>query len=174
MEYERVFAEQAKARQSALNGRSELPENFPEAKRGEASDEAGDLFQVSGRSVRDATSPFDEIRRVHPDGTEFWSARDLMRPMGYEHGNAWVSFESVIDRAKASAENQGFALTSHFTPNREKTAGRDRQNYYLTRFAAYLVAMNGDPRKPEVAAAQAYFAIQTRVAEVSRAKAGNT
>ena len=107
-------------------------------------------------------SPFDSIRRVGKDGAEYWSARDLMPLMGYP---SWHNFKPAIERAQASAEAQGMGLTSLFSVDREKTSGRPRENFYLTRFAAYLVAMNGDPRKAEVAAAQHYFAVQTRVAE---------
>ena len=91
--------------------------------------------------------------------------------MGYTHRNAWQTFNSaVLDRAKAAARNIGVGYL--FTDVCEKgTGGRDRLNYHLDRMAAYLVAMNGDPNKPEVASAQAYFAMQTRRAELG---AGDT
>jgi len=111
-----------------------------------------------------AASPFDSIKRTRADGSEYWSARDLMPPMGYP---TWQHFEPVIDRARAAAANQGGDVETLFTVNREKGSGRPREDYHLARFAAYLVAMNGDPRKPEVAAAQAYFAIRTHEAEVA-------
>ncbi len=109
-------------------------------------------------------SPFERIKRVREDGTEYWSARDLMPLMGYKH---WQHFEVPLNRAQASARAQGHDVDTHFTGSREKTAGRPRANFELTRFAAYLVAMNGDPNMPEVAAAQSYFAIRTREAEVA-------
>lgn len=114
-------------------------------------------------------SPFDAIRQTRPDGSEFWSARDLLPLLGYDR---WEHFVPAIDRAMATARNQGMDVETLFPVNREKTAGRPRADFHLTRFACYLVAMNGDPRKAEVAAAQAYFAIQTRVAETKPALAG--
>ncbi|WVX88606.1 antirepressor [Gordonia phage CheeseTouch] len=111
-------------------------------------------------------SPFDAIRRTRDDGTEYWTARALMGVMTYP---TWQHFEPVIERAMAAARNQGYDVDTLFTVNREKSGGRPRTDYHLTRFAAYLVAMNGDPRKPEVAAAQAYFAIKTREAEMAPA-----
>lgn len=109
------------------------------------------------------TSPFDTIRQHHPDGTEYWSARDLAPLMGYEK---WQNFDAqVIRRAKASAENQKVDLTSNFTESSKISATKPMKDYHLSRFAAYLTAMNGDPNKKEVAAAQAYFAIQTHIAE---------
>ena len=112
-----------------------------------------------------AQSPFDSIKRIGEDGAEYWSARDLMPLMGYLNPNAWQPFHAnVINRAIKAAENTG--MTCNFTHMSEKaTGGRPRADYRLDRMAAYLVAMNGDPNKPEVAAAQAYFAVQTRVAE---------
>ncbi|WP_264003300.1 phage antirepressor KilAC domain-containing protein [Mycolicibacterium sphagni] len=74
----------------------------------------------------------------------------------------------MIERAKQAAHNEGFSVHTLFTVNREKTGGRPQTDYRLTRFAAYLVAMNGDPRKPEVAAAQTYFAVRTREAETAQ------
>ncbi|AMU71471.1 hypothetical protein BST24_24025 [Mycobacteroides franklinii] len=82
--------------------------------------------------------------------------------MGYPR---WNEFEPVIERAKQAAHNQGFNVNTLFRANTEKTGGRPQTDYMLTRFAAYLVAMNGDPRKPEVAAAQEYFVVKTREAE---------
>lgn len=107
-------------------------------------------------------SPFDSIRRTRPDGSEYWSARDLMPLMGY---STWQHFEVPIHRAIRSATNQGAAVETLFTGSRKNSGGRPAEDFELTRFAAYLVAMNGDPNKPEVAAAQAYFAIRTHEAE---------
>jgi len=109
------------------------------------------------RLLDDSQSPFDRIRRVDPDGSEWWSARDLMPLMGY---TKWQAFEVPLNRAMKSAEAQGINVENNFTGSRKVSGGRgpDQFDYRLTRFACYLVAMNGDPRKPEVAAAQAYFA----------------
>lgn len=109
-------------------------------------------------------SPFDAICRISDVGAEYWSARDLMPLLGYPR---WQDFVPAIDRAKASAEVQGHSLATLFRVNPEKSGGRPREDFHLSRFACYLVAMNGDPRKPEVAAAQAYFAIRTREAETA-------
>lgn len=109
-----------------------------------------------------AGSPFDAIRQVRPDGTEFWSARDLMPLLGY---SAWRNFRVPLERAMASASNQGHDVTMNFAGSRKASRTNPAEDFQLSRFAAYLVAMNGDPNKPEVAAAQAYFAIRTREAE---------
>lgn len=109
-------------------------------------------------------SPFDAIRYTRPDGSEFWSARDLMPLMGY---STWQHFEVPIRRAMQSADSQSMDLTSHFTASRKNSGGRPAEDFELSRLAAYLVAMNGDPNKPQVAAAQGYFAVRTRQAETA-------
>ncbi|RIQ99286.1 phage antirepressor KilAC domain-containing protein [Mycobacteroides abscessus] len=120
---------------------------------------------MSELDITSGGSPFDEGRIQCPQGGEDrWSARWLQGEMGYP---TWQHFEPVIERAKQAAHNQGFNVNTLFTVNREKTGGRPQTDYRLTRFAAYLVAMNGDPRKPEVAAAQTYFAVKTRQAEIA-------
>ena len=115
------------------------------------------------------SSPFDAIKLTRPDGSEYWSARDLAPLMGYPR---WNEFRTPLDRAMVAARNQGIDVNNNFRastevkkPGQRGPAGAD---FELTRFAAYLTAMNGDPNKPEVAAAQAYFAIQTHVAEVQQ------
>lgn len=116
-------------------------------------------------------SPFDAGRIPCPQGGEDrWSARWLMQQMGY---TTWQYFEPVIERAKQAAVNEGFNaktlfMVKHEMADREQGGGRKRTDYMASRFAAYLIAMNGDPRKPEVAAAQTYFAVKTREAEVAQ------
>lgn len=121
---------------------------------------------VREQTIRKITpSAIDYLKHTLPDGTEFWSARDLMQPLGYDR---WQKFDAAIGRAKASAEAQGIDVTSHFTgAGKKSSGGRPAADYHLTRLAAYLVAMNGDPRKPEIAAAQGYFAVQTRRQEIA-------
>lgn len=89
--------------------------------------------------------------------------------MGYEK---WERFEGVIERAIRSAENTGAYSEQAFSRIREVVpqGGPARTDYRLNRFAAYLVAMNGDPNKPQVASAQAYFAVKTREAEAATTK----
>ena len=112
-------------------------------------------------------SPFEAIKRSDERG-EYWCARDLMPLMGY---GRWQTFEIPLRRAIKAAENTGIDVTSQFTRSRNLAprahgGGNDQDDYQLSRQAAYLVAMNGDPNKPEVAAAQAYFAVRTHQAEV--------
>lgn len=109
-------------------------------------------------------SPFDAIKHVDPDGSEWWSARELMSLLGY---TKWERFADAIERAIASAQATGHDVDQAFSRRREiGQSGGARIDYRLTRYACYLIAMNGDPRKPEIAAAQAYFAVKTREAEV--------
>lgn len=107
-------------------------------------------------------SPFDQIREVRDDGTEFWSARKLMPHMGYDK---WQNFQTALERAKLAAQNSGMDVNSLFTVVSKNSGGRPQEDYELARFAAYLVALNGDPRKPETAAGQSYFVIRARQAE---------
>lgn len=127
--------------------------------------------------VAGASNPFDEGRIPCPQGGEDrWSARWLMEQLGYE---SWQKFEGVIERAKNTAHNEGFNVrilfritakagaSQVFTGADKNPGGRPGTDYSVTRYAAYLIAMNGDTRKPAVAAAQHYFAVKTREAEVA-------
>jgi len=110
-------------------------------------------------------SPFDQIKKIDEQGYEYWLARDLMSILGYQQ---WRQFEDAISRAIAACENIGQDSKKHFLRLPAKSSGgRPREDFQLSRYGCYLTAMNGDSRKPEIAAAQNYFAFKTREAELA-------
>lgn len=116
--------------------------------------------------MANSQSPFESIKHLTEYGGEYWKARELMPLLGYD---TWRRFEEAIDRAKESCKNSEKAVEEEFLPAPAKTldeGGRPGKDYILSRYACYLIAQNGDPRKIEISQAQTYFAIQTRKQEV--------
>lgn len=118
----------------------------------------------------DGASPFDAIRRVREDGSEYWSARELMPLLGYAK---WHRFADAVEQARAVVEAEDGPAAAEREASRCREAfGRTRQagdNVHLSRRACYLTAMRGDSRKPEIRAALLYFAQKTREAETGSA-----
>jgi DNA-damage-inducible protein D len=115
-----------------------------------------------------ANSIFEKIKKINKFGQEVWEARELMFSLGYTR---WENFEVAIVRAKESCKSSKQKVDNHFrdvTKMVQIGSGANKRvnDYELSRYACYLIAQNGDPRKQEIALAQTYFAIQTRKQEM--------
>lgn len=118
--------------------------------------------------IFELTNTFEAHAQRTEDGVEFWLARDLQILLGY---GKWENFLNVISKAEIACETSGHKVLDHFPDVRKtikmpKGAERTVDDFMLTRYACYLIAQNGDPKKQEIAFAQTYFAIQTRRAEL--------
>lgn len=111
---------------------------------------------------------FDSIKHIDEDGQEFWYARELQKVLEYTE---WRNFEGVIGKAQTACEQSGNQIDDHFvdvnkTIEMPKKATKAVTDYKLSRYACYLIVMNGDPRKEVIALGQTYFAVKTRQQEI--------
>ena len=118
--------------------------------------------------IQSLTSNFEAHAQHTEDGVEYWLARDIQHLLGYAK---WENFLNVVSRAKTACDVSGHPVPDHFPDVRKMVdlgsgSQRDIDDIMLTRYACYLIAQNGDPRKQEIAFAQTYFAVQTRKAEL--------
>jgi DNA-damage-inducible protein D len=124
------------------------------------------LFQV-GYIV----DQLERSKAIHANGAEIWDARTLFSVLGYSD---WTNFKSVIQKAIIACDNSGIFSSNHFREFTDmievgKGAKREIENWRLSRYACYLIAMNGASEKPEIATAQTYFAAQTLRSEAEQA-----
>lgn len=113
-------------------------------------------------------SLFESIKHINEYGQEYWLARELQKALGYSQ---WRRFKDSILRAEEACENSGNAILEHFASAGKsspmpKGGKRMIEDYRLSRYACYLIAQNGDPRKEPIALAQTYFAVKTRQQEL--------
>lgn len=118
--------------------------------------------------VESLTDNFEAHAHQTDGGVEFWLARDIQHLLGY---SKWDNFLNVVSKAKTACEVSGHAIEDHFADVGKMVdlgsgSQREVDDLMLTRYACYLIAQNGDPRKQEIAFAQTYFALQTRRAEL--------
>lgn len=123
---------------------------------------------MSNEIMRYSEETFESIKHVDEYGHEFWYARELQRVLEYTQ---WRRFADAIERAKLACSNSGYDVTEHFADAGKSSpmphgGVRILEDYTLSRYACYLIVMNGDPRKEVIAVGQTYFAVKTRQQEL--------
>ena len=123
---------------------------------------------MSNEIMRYSEETFESIKHVDEYGHEFWYARELQRVLEYTQ---WRRFADAIDRAKLACSNSGYNASEHFADAGKSSpmphgGFRILEDYMLSRYACYLIVMNGDPRKEVIAVGQTYFAVKTRQQEL--------
>jgi len=123
---------------------------------------------MKNEMVRALTTTFEGHAQQTETGVEYWLARDLQHLLGYAE---WRNFTTIISKAKTACEVSDRPISDHFVDVNKMVdlglgSSREVEDVMLTRYACYLIAQNGDPRKEEIAFAQTYFALQTRRAEL--------
>ena len=118
--------------------------------------------------VKYSEQTFESIKHINEYGEEYWLARELQPVLEYVQ---WRNFAEAVERAKLACKNSGFSIEDHFadvskTIEMPKGAHKDIPDYMLSRYACYLIVMNGDPRKEVIAIGQTYFAVKTRQQEL--------
>ena len=121
-------------------------------------------IQPIGNSTENS---FDSIKQIDANGNEFWYARDLQAILEY---TKWDNFLNVIEKAKIACQNSELSISDHFADVGKMVhvgvANREIQDIVLSRYACYLIAMNGDSKKSVIAQAQTYFAVKTHEREM--------
>ena len=121
------------------------------------------------KNIKKENQTFESIKHIDENGIEYWYARELQDVFEYTQ---WRRFENVINKSKISCKKSGFSVIDNFADVGKivqigSGAEKEIKDYKLTRYACYIIAQNGDPRKEVIALAQTYFAVQTRKQEIT-------
>ena len=123
---------------------------------------------MSTELMKYSEQTFENIKHINEYGQEYWLARELQPILGY---NSWRRFSDAIERAKLACKNSGYEVDEQFadavkTSPMPNGGVRELEDFMLSRYACYLIVMNGDPRKEIIAVGQTYFAVKTRQQEL--------
>ena len=124
------------------------------------------FFFFDDEELHQGESLFDSIRHINEYGQEYWTARELSVILGYKNARGWQNFRKNIEKAITSLKSSDIHFTKVGQIVSAGVAKKTRVDYHMSRLACYLVAMNGDPNKKEIALAQSYFAVKTRQQEL--------